>query len=101
MFIKIVALFAATLVLSALGLALVVLGTHGSQVLAAIGVIFLLPSVLLSRLGVPISLPFMQEMSVGTVVFFVLVQTGYYLALLQLGILIRKTILRQKPDVSK
>jgi hypothetical protein len=55
---RIVILLVSTLVLSILGVALIVIGVHGPQVIAMIGGFLLLPSIILTRLGMPLGIPF-------------------------------------------
>jgi hypothetical protein len=82
--IRIVILLACTLVLSIAGIVLIVVGVHGPKVIALIGGFLLLPTVMLSRLGVPVRIPLLHSMSMVSMLVFVVLQTGYYYALFQL-----------------
>ena len=82
--IRIVILLACTLVLSIAGIILILIGVHGSKVIALIGDFLLLPTVILSRLGVPVRIPLLHSMSMVSILVFVVLQTGYYYALFQL-----------------
>jgi hypothetical protein len=81
---RIVLLLASTLVLSIVGILLLVMGVHGSQILSLIGAFLLLPNVILSRLGVPVGIPFLNSITITSILVFVLLQIGYYYALFQL-----------------
>lgn len=85
---RIVILVIATLVFSILGVVLIAMGVHGPDAIAILGGFFLLPSIVLIRLGVPVGIPFMQSMSILSVVVFVVLQTAYYYALFQLVYLV-------------
>ena len=82
--IRIVILLACTLVLSIAGIILILIGVHGSKVIALIGDFLLLPTVILSRLGVPVRIPLLHSMSTVSILVFVVLQSGYYYALFQL-----------------
>jgi hypothetical protein len=73
-----------TLVFTVLGVALIVIGIHGSQIATMLGGFFLLPSIVLMRLGVPMGIPLLQSMSILSLLLFLLLQTAYYYFLLQL-----------------
>ena len=82
--IRIVILLACTLVLSIAGIILILIGVHGSKVIALIGDFLLLPTVILSQLGVPVRIPLLHSMSPVSILVFVVLQSGYYYALFQL-----------------
>ena len=85
---RIVILLVSTFVLSMLGVALIAIGVHGPQAMAMIGGFLLLPSVILTRLGVPSGIPFIQSTSIKSILVFIVLQTAYYYALLELIYLI-------------
>jgi len=82
--IRIVILLACALVLSIAGIVLIVIGVHGPKLIALIGEFLLLPTVILSRLGVPVRIPLLHSMSTVSILVFVVLQSGYYYALFQL-----------------
>jgi hypothetical protein len=81
---RIVVLLVSTFVLSILGIVLIVVGVHGPQVVAMIGGFFLLPSIILTRLGVPVGIPLIQSTSIISILAFVVLQTAYYYTIFQL-----------------
>jgi len=81
---RIVLLLVSTLVFSILGVALIAIGVHGPQAVAIIGGFFLLPSIILTRLGVPVGIPFLHATSFLSMIVFAMLQIAYYYGLLQL-----------------
>jgi len=82
--IRIAIVLACTLVLSIAGIILIVIGVHGSKVIALIEGFLLLPTLILSRLGVPVRIPLLHSMSTVFILVFVVLQRGYYYAPFQL-----------------
>ena len=95
--IRIVIVLACTLVLSIAGIILIVIGVHGSKVIALIGGFLLLPTVILSRLGVPVRIPLLHSMSTVSILVFVVLQSGYYYALFQLICYVTERSRRKAP----
>ena len=87
---RVVLLFAATLVLSILGVVLMLMGVHGSQILTILGGILLLPNVVLMRLGVPIGIPIISSTSLISVLIFACLQAAYYYGVFRLMYFIRR-----------
>jgi hypothetical protein len=81
---RIAVLLVSTLVLSVLGVALIAIGVHGPQVVAMIGGFLLLPCIMLTRLGLPVGIPFIHSTGILSILVFMGLQTAYYYALLQL-----------------
>src|SRR6266481_3546096 len=71
--IRIVIVLACTLVLSIAGILLILIGGY-----------LLLPTLILSRLGVPVRIPLLHSMSTVFILVFVVLQSGYYYALFHL-----------------
>ena len=94
---KLVTLLASTLVFSIVGIVIVVVGAHGPEVTAWVGAFLLLPNIILMRLGVPIAVPFMYPVSIVSVLVFLVLQAGYYFALLWLTHFIAGRIRRKTP----
>ena len=81
---RVIVLFACTLVFSTMGIVLIAVGVHGPQVAAWIAAFLLLPSVILTRLGVPLALPFIHTLGIVSALVSLILQTGYYYTLLRL-----------------
>jgi hypothetical protein len=67
-----------------MGIVLIAVGVHGPQAAAWIGAFLLLPSVILTRLGVPLALPFIHPLSIFSALVSLILQMGYYYALFRL-----------------
>ena len=83
--IRIMLLFIITVAVSSLGIVLMAVAAHGSQLHLYLGAFLLLPSIILLRLGVPIRIPFLETIGILSVVLFVLLQALYYFGLLQIA----------------
>jgi len=94
---RVATLLASTLVFSAIGIVLVVLGVHGPEISAWVGAFLLLPNVILRQLGVPIAMPFVHSMSVVSALVFLALQNGYYYALFRLTHYLAGRIRRRTP----
>lgn len=92
-----VILLVSTFVFSILGVVLIAIGVHGPQAMAMIGGFLLLPNVILTRLGLPTRIPFIQSMSIKSILVFIMLQTAYYYALLQVICLVTRGRRRKAP----
>lgn len=95
---RLVTILACTLVFSIVGIVLVV-GVHGPEVTTWVAAFFLLPNIILMRLGVPIAMPFMHPVSIVSVLVFLVLQTGYYYALFRLTYYLAGRIRRGIPGI--